>query len=131
MTVIHFFFTSCKAMRCSLLTKDRGKCSSIVEISVNRFFIYFFWCKSRNFFFLWRKLRFFSTEIFFFWCKSRMGKKPFFPKKRKKRRGNTRTTQQLPLLPEEVKHIAPTDILGTPGMGKAMEPWREGWFLYS
>ena len=27
---------------------------------------------------------------------------------------------------EEVKHIAPTDILGTSGMGKAMELWREG-----
>ena len=35
------------------------------------------------------------------------------------------------MLPEEVKHIAPTDILGTSGTGKAMEPWREGWFLYS
>ena len=59
-----------------------------------------------------------------------MGKKnPFY--KKKKRRGNTRTTQQPPLLPEEVKHIAPTNILGTSGTGKAMEPWREGWFLYS
>ena len=35
------------------------------------------------------------------------------------------------MLPEEVKHIAPPDILGTSGTGKAMEPWREGWFLYS
>ena len=99
----------------------------------------FFWRKSRNFFFGVSRV-FFSMEIFFwcksrklffFWRKSRMGKKtPFFTKK-KKRRGNTRTTQQPPLLPEEVKHIAPTDILGTSGTGKAMEPWREGWFLYS
>ena len=81
---------------------------------------FFFWCKLRKLFFLgvshvWRK------------------KKPYFPKKKKKRggRGNTRTTQQPPLLPEEVKHIAPTDILGTSGTGKAMELWREGWFLYS
>ena len=57
------------------------------------------------------------------------GKKPFFQEEKKRGGGdggNTRTTQPLPLLPEEVKHIAPTDILG-----KAMEPWREGWFLYS
>ena len=45
-------------------------------------------------------------------------------------RKNTRTTQQLLLLPEEVKHIAPIDMLGTSGTGKAMKPWREGWFLY-
>ena len=50
---------------------------------------------------------------------------------KKQRRGNTRTTQQPPLLLEEVKHIAPTEILGTSGTGKAMEPWHEGWFLYS
>ena len=30
-----------------------------------------------------------------------------------KKARTTRTTQQPPLLPEEVKHIAPTDILGT------------------
>ena len=90
-----------------------GKRNSIVEISVSRFFFFGV-----------------SRVTFFFWRKSRMGKKnPFFQKK--KRRGNTRTTQQPPLLPEEVKHIAPTDILGTSGRGKAMEPWREGWFLYS
>ena len=58
-----------------------------------------------------------------------MEKKPFFSKK-EKGGGGTRTTQQPPLLPEEVKHIAPTDILGTSSTGKAMEPWREGWFLY-
>ena len=61
-------------------------------------------------------------------------KKTLFSKKEKKRkrRENTRTTQQPPLLPEEVKHIPadPTDILGTSGTGKAMELWREGWFLY-
>ena len=110
-----------------------------MEISVSRFFIFFFWRKSRNFFFFGVSRVFFSTEIFFFWCKSRKlffyvsrvwGKKTHFSKK-KKRRGNTRTTQQPPLLPEEVKHIAPTDILGTSGTGKAMEPWLEGWFLYS
>ena len=28
-------------------------------------------------------------------------------------------------------HVAPTDILGTSGTGKAMEPWREERFLYS
>ena len=105
----------------------RGKRSSIVEISVSRFFIFF--GVSRVTFFFWRTSRFFR-RIFFFWCKSHMGKKnPFFQKK--KRQGNTRTTQQPPLLLEEVKHIAPTDILGTCGTGKAMEPWREGWFLYS
>ena len=113
----------------------RGKRSSIVEISVSRFF---FWRKSRNFFlfgvsrvFFRRKFFFGLSHVnFFFWRKSRMGKKNPFSQK-KKRRGNTRTTQQPPLLPEEVKHIAPTDILGTSGTGKAMEPWREGWFLYS
>ena len=114
-----------------------GKRSSIVEISVSRFFI-FFWRKLRKFFFGVNRVIFFRREFFFgvsrvnffFWRKSRMGEKnPFFQKK--KRRGNTRTTQQPPLLPEEVKHIAPTHILGTSGTGKAMEPWREGWFLYS
>ena len=94
-----------------------------MEISVTRFFF-------------GRKSHFFQRNCF--WCrsckrkilgvKSRVGKNPpFF---QKKRRGNTRTTQQLPLLPEEVKHLAPTDILGTSGTGKAMEPWLEGWFLY-
>ena len=59
-----------------------------------------------------------------------MGKKNPSPPQ-KKRRGNTRTTQQPPLLPEEVKHIAPMDVLGTSGTVKAMEPWCEGWLLYS
>ena len=27
--------------------------------------------------------------------------------------------------------FCPTDILGTSGRGKAMEPWREGWLVYS
>ena len=55
----------------------------------------------------------------------------FFSKKRKEKGGCLEKTQQPPLLPEEVKHIAPTDIWGTSGTGKAMELWREGWFLYS
>ena len=46
-----------------------------------------------------------------------------------KKRKITRTAQQPPLQPEEVKHVAPTDILGISSMGKAMEPWREGQFL--
>ena len=56
-----------------------------------------------------------------------MEKKAFFRKKEI----ITRATRQPPLLPEEVKHVGPTDILGTSGMGKAMELWCEGWFLYS
>ena len=81
---------------------------------------------------------FFFQKKFFFGCKShklffginRVWKiKTFFQKKKKV--GNTRTTQRPPLLPEEVKHIAPTDILGTSGTGKAMERLCEGWFLYS
>ena len=62
-----------------------------------------------------------------------MKKKPFFSEKKQRRlpRKNTRTTQQPPLLPEEVKHVAPMDILGTSGMGKAIELWRDGWLLYS
>ena len=44
----------------------------------------------------------------------------FLDKKKRLSRKKTRTTQQPPLLPEEVKHIAPTYILGTSGMGKAM-----------
>ena len=112
-----------------------------MEITVSRFFIIFFGV-SRVTFFFWRKSRFFFRRKFFFFGVSRVNffffgvsrvweKKTHFSKKKKKRRGNTRTTQQPPLLPEEVKHIAPTDILGTSGTGKAMEPWREGWFLYS
>ena len=92
----------------------------------------FFFGVSRVFF-SWRKFFFFgckSRKLFFLGVSRVWGKKPFFPKKKTRRR-NTRTTQQLPLLPEEVKHIAPTDMLGTSGTGKAMEPWREGWFLYS
>ena len=58
-----------------------------------------------------------------------MEKKNCFPKKTTP--GNTRTTQQPPLLQGEVKHTAPTDILGTSGTGKAMELWRERWFFYS
>ena len=70
------------------------------------------------------------SHVNFLFCVSRVWKKkPFFQKKGGG--GNTRTTQQPPLLPEEVKHIAPKDILGTSGTRKAMEPWREGWFLYS
>ena len=61
-----------------------------------------------------------------------MGKKKIFQrKKRRLPRKNTRSNQQPPLLPEEVKHIVPTDILGTSGTGKAMEPWHEEWFLHS
>ena len=52
--------------------------------------------------------------------------KTLFSKKIKKSWGNTRTTQQPPLLLEEVKQIASTDIFSTSGTGKAMEPWREG-----
>ena len=51
-----------------------------------------------------------------------MEKKTFFQngKKRERLTGKiTRTTQQPPLLPEEVTHVAPMDILGTSGMGKA------------
>ena len=55
-----------------------------------------------------------------------MWKKNFFSKKKRTTRKIKRTIQQLPLLPKEVKHIAPTDMLGTSSMGKAMEPWREG-----
>ena len=47
----------------------------------------------------------------------------FFPKERRR---TTRTTQQPLLLPEEVKHVAPTDMLGTSNMGRAMELWCEG-----
>ena len=39
---------------------------------------------------------------------------------------------QLPLPPEEVKHKAPIDILGTSRMRKALETWHEGCFkLYT
>ena len=96
-----------------------------MEISVSRFFIFFFGVSRVTFFFGVSRVHF-----FFFGVSSVWEKKTHFSKK-KKRRGNTRTTQQPPLLPEEVKHIAPTDILGTSGTGKAMELWREGWFLYS
>ena len=57
-------------------------------------------------------------------------KNPSFQKKQKNS-GEQKKTQQPPLLPEEVKHIAPANILGTSGTGKAMELWREGWFLNS
>ena len=70
----------------------------------------------------------FLTENFFGVSRVRGKKTPF---QKKNRQGNTRTTQQPPFLPEEAKHIAPTDMLGTSGTGKAMEPWREGWFLYA
>ena len=60
-----------------------------------------------------------------------MGKKnPFFQKK--KRRGNTRPPNNRHRTGGgEAYSPHPTDILGTSGTGKAMEPWREGWFLYS
>ena len=57
-----------------------------------------------------------------------MQNKTLFPKETG---GNIRTTQQPPLLLEEVKHVAPTDILGTSSTRNAMESWREGCFLYS
>ena len=39
--------------------------------------------------------------------------------------------QNSNLRTKEVKPLAPTDILGTSSTGEAMEPWREGWFLYA
>ena len=103
---------------------------SVPRLRNKRYSLFLFWRKSHNFFLGEGAFFFSGGNHFLFWCKSRMGKKNTFLQKRKKnRRGNTRTTQQPPLLLEEVKHIAPTDILGTSGAGKAMEPWREGCFL--
>ena len=85
-------------------TYIQGKRSSIAEKSVSYLS---FWCK----------LCFFSNQNFF----------------QKKKEGDyLEETQEPPnnrhCLPEEVKHIAPTDIFGTSGTGKATELWREGWF---
>ena len=49
----------------------------------------------------------------------------FFGKKERKKDNKNPTTQEPLLLTEEVKHIAPTDILGISSMGKAMESWNE------
>ena len=52
-------------------------------------------------------------------CRLRMEKNPLFQKKKNRlTRQITRTTRQPPLLPEEVKHTGPTDILGTYNMVK-------------
>ena len=94
---------------------------------------FFFWCKSRHFLFAVSGVL--LTEFYFggkitstfFLCKTRMEKNLFS----NNNRGDTKTTQQPPLLLAEVKHIAPTYNWGTSSTGKAMELWREGWFSYS
>ena len=35
------------------------------------------------------------------------------------------------MVPKEVKHIPPTEVLGTSGTGKTMEPWHEGLITHS
>ena len=63
-----------------------------------------------------------KSHAIFFWCRLCMeinDKKGFFWHKSRtqKKKRTIQTTQQPPLLPEEEKHVAPTDFLGTSSMG--------------
>ena len=90
----------------------------------------FFCCKSRALFSLGVSCECFFMEVWKYIMKTFFGVSHvhyffvhFFSTKKRR---TTRTTQQPPLLPEEVKHIAPMDILGISITGKAMELWHEG-----
>ena len=79
---------------------------------------------------------FFLTEFFFgvscvkknFGVDRVWNKKTLFQKKKAGKHKNHPTTA---IATGGGEAYSPTDILGTSGTGKAMEPWREWWFLYS
>ena len=87
--------------------------SSVLFFGLNCIFVF-----SRKSHSVRPKLLFFRRKVFF-WA-YRVSEKQIFQKKNYLEK-NTRTTQQPPLLPEEVKHMAPADVLGTCGTGKAMD----------
>ena len=84
-----------------------------MEISDKNLFVWMEICQRKTFLFGINRMH------FLFWLRG----VHFFLEKKKR---TTSTTQQLPFLPEELKHIAHMDILGASGTSETMELWHEG-----
>jgi len=98
-----------------------GKCRSHTEKSIPHFLVC---CNLHVFVFMRPVYTFFSLGCTYTVFSVTTHPEVSFNKGEKSNR-TTRTTQQPPLLPEEVRTITPKDILGRSGMDKAMNMWHE------
>ena len=73
-----------------------------------------------------------SRVNFFFGRMSRMGKKTIFSGREKRGEAGKHKNHPTPAIATGASEAySPNGHLGTSGTGKAMDPWHEGWFLYS